>query len=554
MDMKVAGVIIVVLALSSPVGLAVGAETEGICEEYGPAVGGLRLRISAIRRQFQQWESIDIKLVFQNAGSETMVLLPGSLDFKVEGPGAWYSSHPGEVPPFHGQVQVLEPGRLAVYELIDLDDGGGRWVVKPGTCQMKASYAVRSAKWHKPVPPGRVWTGKVEAKRVKIKVVPNSPMHDRLMELFEPLRYEHGPEKVRPQLEVLGDEADRELLLMLGDRGFSNRRAVAWCLGVRKVKEAVPGLIAHISTDDATVYSDVHGAVDALGEIGDQRAFKALARLLPGMARFDEVRPSVLRALWKIGDGRAIPIFRRYAEHEDWKTAGQALAGLYVVAEEDVVTPLLDDILANETATRQQSHDRLKAMGPAAAPKLLEIYRASVEPARIAKTGAFLELIMQHGHYEKAVTEAALEKLDSNDPAVRELAPYILRSAEPCDVVVNALIEALEDDNDEVRDGAARVLGEFKERRAVGPLLEMARDHSRKSDEYAVWPLLYNFKDPQIDAVLIAEFDKAGHDYRVRLASCVGTLAAHGETTDVAVRWLEKIAADDSLGDIAGVA
>jgi HEAT repeat protein len=270
------------------------------------------------------------------------------------------------------------------------------------------------------------------------------------------------------------------------------------------------------------------------------------------MERFDELRPSVLRALRKIGDGRAIPIFREYADHEDWKVAAQALAGLLVLAGEDVVTPLLDDILAEQTTTRQQSHDRLKSMGETAAPKLLEIYTVSTDPERIAKAGTFLNQILQKGYYEKVLVDAGLRKLESKDPAVRHLGLCMLGRKRPD--VIEALIRALEDEGDEVRRKAAHVLGEFKERRAVGPLLEMARDHSRKSDEYAVWPLLYNFRDPEIDAALIAEFDEAGHNFRVRLASCIGNLAAHRQATPVAIQWLEKISQDDSLGDIAHVA
>ena len=91
------------------------------------------------------------------------------------------------------------------------------------------------------------------------------------------------------------------------------------------------------------------------------------------------------------------------------------------------------------------------------------------------------------------------------------------------------------------------------ERRAVEPLLRIARDHSRKRDRDAIYPLL-GFQDPQIDRQLLAELEKGGREFRLRLVDVVGTRVAHHVATPVAVRWIEQIARDDSLGDLQRVA
>jgi len=521
---------------------------------FGSSVNGLRMRISIVKTKFQRWESIDAKLVFQNVGDETLVILPGDLTFKVDGPDARYNGYPGRRSRFFGKVQVLEPGQLGILELVGLNDGGGKWILPEGVHCINASYGVKSSEWRTPVPPGRVWTGKVEAPAFEVTVIPNTPMHATLLELFEPVLYTGGKEKVQSQIENLGDEADDQLLLMLRDRGFEKgRRAIIWSLGIRKVYEAVPDLVALLGVSRHDIY-ETYELIEALGRIGDKRAFEALVKMLDGVERFDERRPKTLKALRQIGDDRAIVIFRKYTDSEEWKTAGQALAGLQILANEDVVSGLIDDVCDEQTTTREQSHLRLKGMEEAAALKLLDIYNTSSDAKRIAETGTFLELILISGHYESVIVNAALGKLESKDAAIRELAPYVLRSAKPSDEIIKALIAALKDTDDGVRDEAAGVLGEFGDRRAVEPLLEMARDHSRKSDEEAIGPLLLNFKDPEIDAALIAEFDKAGRNFRIRLASCVGNLAAHHKATPVAVQWLETIASDDSLEGISRVA
>ena len=139
-------------------------------------------------------------------------------------------------------------------------------------------------------------------------------------------------------------------------------------------------------------------AIAALGEIGDQRAVKPLIRPLLDQERRDvdgRVTELILVTLGQIGDRRAIPVFRRFADDENWRVASAALGGLQVVAGEDVVTPLLAENLSDlaETRIRQRDPALLRGMGETAARKLLEIYNTSVKPDETAKVAALLENI-----------------------------------------------------------------------------------------------------------------------------------------------------------------
>jgi len=516
---------------------------------WSKPVGGLQCSIRTAKSRFQQWESINLTLTFKNVGKGDLVLTPGSLKLLVAGDGASYHPILGIVPPMGWslleRIRTLKPGQEAKVEAIGLHDGSGAWALQPGTYRIRVDYRATGEHLPEERPAGRVWTGRLQPPQLHVTVVPTSKMHETLAGMFKQTIYRGGREKVRPALLALGGEADAELLLMLRDRdrSRSTKRHVMWAVGERRIKQAVPDLIARLGS--RTQY-EPGAAVVALGEIGDRRASDPLLALLDAEAGRKLGRHVILAALRRIGSPEAVPAMRKYARDKDWQTAGGALAGLHVLAGEDTVSPLLNDI-ARKTPNRPRAHLLLKAMGPDAGDALLKTFRESGDPKQVQGTVTFLRLIFEAGHHQDRIVAAALARVGHPDWAMRfaalDLCRWLTRHPRQPEVV-QAAIGRLADEKDTVREVAVSVLRECKDRKAVGPLLAMARDHSRPSDQYGIQALL-DFNDPEIERQLLAEYAKGGRNFRWRLFELAGIRVGALQASPRLIRWIEQAAADE---------
>ncbi|MCY2932202.1 MAG: HEAT repeat domain-containing protein [Planctomycetota bacterium] len=511
----------------------------------GASVDGLQLEVKAAAPAFQQWETIRFALVFRNVGKEDVVLPGGAVTIHVAGQGAQhqqYSERPtgGRI----GLVRALAPGESAAVDMVGLFDDTGQWRLGPGLYRLVVSYTPAPSP-NAYVPPGRVPGRAVDSAMWRLAVVGNSPVHEKLVPLLELADTPGGHAKARPGLVALGPEADAELLRMLRDPGRPLLpRGTRWAVGARRIRQGVPDLLACLDrqNDDSYLLSIT---VRALGDMGDAAAINRLAGELPRRGR------DVLWALRRIGTPETIPFFRQYADDRDWEIAGQALAGLHVVAGQDVVTGLLDDILAKETPTRQQSHSRLKAMGETATGTLLEAFTTSKDPHRVDTAASFLIPILQAGERTAEINAAIFPRLRSADPDVRLKALEFLCHQDTPEVTA-AILAALTDPDERIRQ-AARGQGSVRKLpEATKALLTLLRDHTKKTDMEGIGLLAYHSEE--LDAAVLAEFDKGGPEFRQQLVNMVGIFVAHGESTQVSLRWLEKIAADSSLGDMQHVA
>lgn len=101
---------------------------------------------------------------------------------------------------------------------------------------------------------------------------------------------------------------------------------------------------------------------------------------------------------------------------------------------------------------------------------------------------------------------------------------------------VDALIEALDDDNFEVRSNAARALGRLSDPRAFQPLMRVLADEHLQVRRCAV-EALGRLRDRRAIETLIALFENQAEDRQIRRAA--GT--ALGYLDRRPRRWWEKL-------------
>jgi HEAT repeat protein len=461
--LRVAVLLLAALAATG-CGASKTAEPPWVASDFGPAAGGLCLRIAAPKTAFEAWECIEIRIEARNATQENITVPPGSVQMSFDGPGADCMPYPDLFGPRYGARLTLAPGRSAVIATLlpkDHGDSTGLWTVKPGAYAVRATFDTRNP-FTGGTPDNGAWTGEITSGALGITVVENSAIYVKLSETLAPLMWDGAAPKVREALLALGPEADAELLLMMRDKGPGGMQGHAiQALAMRQVRAAVPELIARLEGERGTINGVV---VAALGEMADRRAAGPLAALMPRAKPWNgDGGAAILIALRKIGDPQSVAVFERYADSEDYRVAGQALAGLEAVGHRDVVTPLIKDILAKDSPTRELSLERLYAMGELAAPRLIRFYLGTEDPDTVRTIGGFfLRIISERRGAEREISAAAIEKMKSKDPANRQSAVFVLRYVHRPEVK-SALERALKDPDGSVRTAAAAVIRDNEE-------------------------------------------------------------------------------------------
>ena len=172
-------------------------------------------------------------------------------------------------------------------------------------------------------------------------------------------------------------------------------------------------------------------AARALGEIKDPRAVEPLSAALKD-ERFS-VRQAAAEALGKIGNARAVePLIAALGdERSDMRQA--AAKALGAIGDARAMEPLIAALKDKDSAVRKAAAEALDHLG--------------WKPAQDESAGWYW---MAKHDWDKCVALGAL-------------------AMEP-------LIAALKDENEYVREAAARTLGEIKDPRAVQPLIDALQD------------------------------------------------------------------------------
>lgn len=281
-----------------------------------------------------------------------------------------------------------------------------------------------------------------------------------------------------PELKEAGDVAG----LIQVAQGEDKELAWEACKAILDVAEpdAVEDLIGALSSD---YFGLRNVAAEALGNIGDQRAFEPLLNA----ARFEERRPKVfIEPLNGMDHSGRIDVLvsllssRKHAIY-DWAIKAIGRVGKPAL-------PALTESLQREGLGQQEAYHHALAL-------------KEIDPA----IDYLLELM---GHESEPVREAAVKAFEAK---------------EGTDDVAGALLSALEHDNPNVRVSAAAALGRIGDADMVEVFLPLLKDDSAGVREAAVGAL-GNLGDQSVVESLIPLLDDPRVSVRERAAAVLGNL------------------------------
>jgi len=210
------------------------------------------------------------------------------------------------------------------------------------------------------------------------------------------------------------------------------------------------------------------GVVEALGEIGDDRAVEPLIKAL----KDEDVRMVVLWALGNIGDERAVKPLIEVLKGDgtpNYSVIWRATDALVTIGE-PAVEPLILALKDEDVVVRDVAASALGKIGDGRAVEPL--INALNDVDREVRTGAVYAL----GRIgDDGAVEPLVHSLRDASPIVRRDAAWALgeigdgRAVEP-------IIQALNDEDKYVRWGAAEALGEIGDKSAIEPLIQALRD------------------------------------------------------------------------------
>ncbi len=279
-----------------------------------------------------------------------------------------------------------------------------------------------------------------------------------------------------------------------------------------ETKQAVPALIEALADPD----EDVRGeAIDALGHIGDPAAGPALLALY-----HEEEDPD--KRLWLASDMAAcqyapvIPILIEALSSADDRLRSQATRSLRYLQAEEAKEPLRK-ALAQETdpLTRQTMQETLQEFEhPSTYEEKIDRLIAQLRSAETVDEREAAATAL--GDMDKRVLPSLLALLHDRQGEVRQYATLAISGLSAHrdaawfvrayrEQVQGPLIQALADQESNVRAAAAQALGQWGDERAMEPLLAVIQDRDVEvrrevvatlrypKDERALEPLLHAF-------------------------------------------------------------
>jgi len=300
---------------------------------------------------------------------------------------------------------------------------------------------------------------------------------------------------VQKALGRIGSAALTALLPLLQDPDAAVRAAAAEALGETGAANAVPALVTALGDAEENVR---RAAARALGQIGDPRAIEPL---LDQLRRTDDgqAHEPFIQALTAIGALAVEPLISHLA-HADARTRYAAIEALGNIGDPRAVAPLAAYLRSADGQARQRAVEALGKIGDRrVVPALVacledrneDIRVLAVEAlGKIADPRAVPALIAQLEGGSRAVRAAAAEALNRiDDPRALEVLISRLGSADwwTHRPTVQALVRLgpaaagpvtarLYDSDYRVRRGAAEVLGQIGDLRAIEPLIERLED------------------------------------------------------------------------------
>lgn len=289
----------------------------------------------------------------------------------------------------------------------------------------------------------------------------------------------------------LGDtRAVPALIEILKDENARIRGNIALALGDLGDKQAVPALIEALKSKDSQLrgYSAI-----ALGQLGDKQAVPALIEALK-----DEdlgVRLFTCESLTRLGDERPVPVIIKMLKDEDPRIRGAAAKALGLLGFKQAVPDLVKALKDDERLVRLVVAEALARLGDKqGSPILIEALKD--ENADVRKLAKEALAKIQKVQEKKEAPKEEPRKLpvtqpdDAQKAEIRELVilaftgrltekegmaavDKIIKIGKPA---VPVLIEMLKSKDDNVRLGAAILLGGVGDKEAIPALVEAIGD------------------------------------------------------------------------------
>jgi HEAT repeat protein len=290
-------------------------------------------------------------------------------------------------------------------------------------------------------------------------------------------------------LSRLGSSAVAALIQMLGDGDEYARCGSAWALGTIGDITAVARLIEATKDEHGWVRRD---AAWALGQIKDLASVEPLVTLLRDTDEW--VRVEAAQSLMQIGQPARDHLLQMVKE-EDPRVQRIATDILREIGEMPAPQPIPETPQTESGTVVQEMPSETPIEEQA--PEIVEPSPAASEEAGSLIAAREWDRLVELG---MASAAALIEALKDQDGDVREKAAETLaKIGEPA---IDALIEALLDEDSNVRRGAAWTLGEIKNKKAVEPLIATLHDEYDSVRQNSAWAL-GEIKDPQAVEALI---------------------------------------------------
>ena len=257
----------------------------------------------------------------------------------------------------------------------------------------------------------------------------------------------------------LGDEkALPHLLDALQDEDYWVRRSAASALGELGNSTAVPPLLKTLTDKKPSVRSATAGA---LGKIGDADALPGLLQALED-PKYD-VRRRVVVALGEIGDVKAVPhlVHILQDQYESEYVIAAVATALGKLKHEAAVNPLIHRLNDEFNNVVKAAHTALKGFKMHQEVPLLRAALQATNPA----IRLFAQVALQQGFFEYYPYNQEYHK------------------------VTEPLIQALQDENNNVRLSVIRILGELGGAWTLMPLMNMLRATKWRVRSYAATTL-----------------------------------------------------------------
>jgi HEAT repeat protein/beta-lactamase regulating signal transducer with metallopeptidase domain len=303
------------------------------------------------------------------------------------------------------------------------------------------------------------------------------------------------------------------LAAAINDPDYEVRLAVIRALGEIESPAAIDALSSALGDSDVEIRE---AAVYALGEIEDSRAVPALANLLVSDGEAS-VRVKAAWALGEIEHGSAVDALATALSDQDVEVRRMAVWALGEIEDPRGVDPLIGVLRDPDVELRLAA---IHALGQIESRRAVDplIEALGDSDARVRERAAWALAEIEDPRAATGLTAA----LGDSDPAVRRMAVYALGELELA-TAPPALIQALRDEDPEVRGYAVHALGEIEDPAAVPGLAELFRNAETDADtrRQIVWAL-GEIEDPASYQVLVQALEDEDPEIRRAAARALG--------------------------------